>query len=983
MGVMMDIFEFELRYRAYGWLLRFFGDHGEDDVVLKLIQRTDQGALTTKLTETSLETLWDLTKLTYTDTKKDIINEYAQQLFKGKTKADYLERLEYELKVIHEMGYNTYFLVVWDYIDRAKANKIMVGPGRWSVAGSLLSFVLGITALDPLEYDLIFERFLNPGRISMPDIDTDFEDTLRDQVIEYIRQRYGKDNVAHIWTYMTLAAKAAFKDVARVMGIKFDQANKLTSLVTEKTVALSVEKNKDLQDALKADTRLQKIVDVATALEWTVRQTGVHACGMIIAPAPVVTFSPVQYPPKSWSKTLRDESRIVSQYEWPVVESLGLLKMDILWLRNLGIIKHTAKIIVARAKVEGKEPPELISAILSTMSFSPPLDDPKAYAIFAAGDTSWVFQFESDGMRNWLKKLKPNCFDDLIAMVSLYRPWPMEYIPRYIDRKFGKEIVSYMDSELEQILVHYYGEEIAEEQKQKLVEDLDPFMAVTYGIPVYQEQLMRLVQAMAWFSMAEADNLRKWVGKKIREVIEKIKIEFVKKAESFRGYKPETAIWIYEKMIEPAGDYSFNKSHGACYAFISYQTAWLKAHYPLEFHAALLRSVEQEPEKLAWFIQEVQLQGIEITPPRVTSAFEHVAAVGDHLEIGFLGIKGVGSEVAQHIESLRNESGPYTWLGDFLTRCSAYLNKKSLESLAKAGAFDEWWNRQQLVEAVPQMVERCKQQAMPQGWLFGGGGWWLFGVSEFPLPQISMSDSLYPLRMEKEVFNIAVSGHPFDGLYPRCKAKYNFISTINVENFGEFRLCAVVLWISKWMRWGWFLQVEDITWQMEFYFLEKVDLEPFDIVHITWYKGQRFPKADCIRVITHATILQKAKKGWLYDPAQTVAWVRRARKWEIGTPAKINIVTTTLSEPLPEDSWGEIVASIEVITEESTSWVESSEEKQLKPQQVSFQLPDDVMILQHIVKIIKEHPGDIPVQMGDMSVSLSWAWIKKIDEIMN
>ena len=763
------------------------------------------------------------------------------------------------------MGYNTYFLVVWDYIYRAKANKILVWPGRWSVAGSLLSFVLGITALDPLEYDLIFERFLNPGRISMPDIDTDFEDTYREKVIEYIRERYGKDNVAHIGTYMSLAAKAAFKDVARVMWIKYDQANKLTSMVTEKTIALSVEKNKDLQDAMKADGRLQKVIDVATALEWTVRQTGVHACGMIIAPAPVITYSPVQYPPKSWSKTLRDESRIVSQYEWPVVESLWLLKMDILGLRNLSIIKHTAKIIQARTKIAGESLPPIIEEILSTMSFNPPLDDSRAYALFAKGDTSWIFQFESDGMRTWLKKLKPNRFDDLIAMVSLYRPGPMEYIPHYIDRKFGIEKVSYMESELEQTIVQLYGEQIAEEQKIKLIEDLDPFMGITYGIPVYQEQLMRLVQAMAWFSMAEADNLRKWVGKKIREVIEKIKVEFIKKAEQHRGYTPETSTWIYEKMIEPAADYSFNKSHAACYAFISYQTAWLKAHYPLEFHAALLRSVEQEPDKLAWFIQEVQLQGIEIFPPRITSAFEHVAAVEDHLEIWFLGIKWVWSEVAAQIERERAH-GQFTSLGDFLTRCGAFMNKKSLDSLAKAWSFDERGYREQLVEAVPQMVEWCKQQQIQRGSLFGDSGWWLFGITDFPLPSTPKKDPLYVLRMEKEVFNIALSRHPFDGLYPRCRAKYNFITAVNVEWFGEFRICGIVLGMSKWMRWGWFLQIEDITGQMEFYFMEKIDLEPFDIVYITWYKGQRFPKADCVRVLSYEKLVKKASTAWLYDP---------------------------------------------------------------------------------------------------------------------
>lgn len=969
----MDIFEFELRHRAYSWLLQFFGEDVTEEKLLPYIQRTSNGVLQTKLVETSLEQLWEVTRLTYTEHKKQILATYNDQPHQGKTKAIYLERLEYELKVIYEMGYNTYFLVVWDYIHRAKANKIMVWPGRWSVAGSLLSFVLGITALDPLEYDLIFERFLNPWRISMPDIDTDFEDTYRDKVIEYIKQRYGNDNVAHIGTYMSLAAKAAFKDVARVMGIKFDQANKLTSLVTEKTVALSAEKNKDLQDAIKADSRLQKVIEVATAIEWTVRQTGVHACGMIIAPAPVITYSPVQYPPKSGSKTLRDESRIVSQYEWPVIENLGLLKMDILWLRNLSIIKHTAKIIQARAKVNGQETPALIENILSTMSFYPPLDDPRAYALFGTGDTSWIFQFESDGMRTWLKKLKPNCFDDLIAMVSLYRPGPMDYIPRYIDRKFGIEQVAYMQSDLEQILIQLYGEGVAQDEKQKLFEDLNPFMEITYGIPVYQEQLMRLVQAMAWFSMAEADNLRKWVGKKIREVIEKIKIEFIKKAKEHRGYMPETATWIYEKMIEPAADYSFNKSHAACYAFISYQTAWLKAHYPLEFHAALLRSVEQEPDKLAWFIQEVQLQWGEIYPPRVTTAFEHVAAVDDHLEIWFLGIKWVWSEVAMQIERERG-TGTFASLGDFLTRCGAFMNKKSLESLAKAGAFDQWGYREQMVAAVPQMVERCKQQQIPQWWLFGGMGGWLFGVSEFPLPTPAPEDPFFALRMEKEVFNIALSRHPLDGLYPRCRAKYNFITAVNVEWYGEFRICGIVLGMSKGMRWGWFLQIEDITGQMEFYFMEKVDLAPLDIVYITWYKGQRFPKADCIRVLSYTKLLEKAKNAWLYDPEQTVALVRKMRKSELMIPAPVSVVSEQpASSPAPDEDQPVVdMVDIEVQSAQTNDLSEKV-----------FSLPEHAIVLQEMAQIIKHHPWSKRVQIGNLHVTLDAEGIQKLTKLLH
>lgn len=957
-------------------MLDCFGDAYTDDDLLHYIARTDAGTLEKKLVETSVEELRTATEQTYTPQKKILLQQLSAHTFKGKTKADYLARLEYELKVIYEMGYNTYFLVVRDYIHRARSAQIMVGPGRWSVAGSLLSFFLAITDLDPLEYDLIFERFLNPWRISMPDIDTDFEDTFREKVIEYIKQRYGNEKVAHIGTAMSLAARAAFKDVARVMGIKYDQANKLSTLVSEKTIALSVEKNKELQDAMKADTRLEKVVQIATSLEWTVRQTGVHACGMIIAPAPVVYFSAIQYPPKAWSKELRDESRIVSQYEWPIVENLGLLKMDILGLRNLSIIKHTAKIVHARCKRTWEVMPEMLQKSLKTMRFHPPLDDPKAYSIFAAGDTSGVFQFESDGMRTWLKKLKPNRFDDLIAMVALYRPGPMEFIPHYIDRKYGIQQISYMSSELEQVLIQHYGDTVAQEEKRKLIEDLAPFMDTTYGIAVYQEQLMRLVQAMAWFSMPEADNLRKWVGKKIREVIEKIKIEFIKRAASYKDYKTETATWVYEKMIEPAADYSFNKSHAACYAYISYQTAWLKAHYPLEFHAALLRSVEQEPEKLAWFIQEVQLQGIVITPPKINSSFEHVAAIDDHLEIGFLWIKWIGSEVAEQIEQERNTNGMFSSLSDFLRRCSWVINKKTLESLLKAWSLDEYGERSILLQAIPEMIERSKQQNQWWWWLFG---WGFFDTQEFIVPSRSASkDHFFNLRSEKEVFNIPISSHPLDGLYPRCRAKYNFINTVNVENYGDFRLLCVVLSINKWMRGWYFLKVEDISGQMEFYFQDKIDLEPFSIVSITGYKGMRFPKADMISVLSWKQLIQKATTASLYDPERTVAKARVARKW-----------TQVLEVPVSTDRWLESLAHNDA--HEVTSLIEEEDmsgaigEIDWWPSLGTwhiYAMPDNVEYLQKIAAIVKQYPGDKKIQVGTMQLELSEEWQKEMQLLL-
>lgn len=344
----------------------------------------------------------------------------------------------------------------------------------------------------------------------MPDIDTDFEDTMREQVIEYIKQKYGSQNVANIGTFMTMAAKAAFKDVARVMGVNFEQSNRISALITDKTIADSLKTNDDLKTLIEQDDRIKNTLLIAQKLEGTVRQTGVHACGMIIAPAPVTDFSPIQYPPKPGSRELRDETRTVAQFDGHSVEEIGLLKMDLLGLRNLTIIKNCIKIIRAKARKEQKELPEILASFGDTMLFHPPLDDQYTYKkIFHTGDTSGVFQFESDGMKNWLKKLKPTVFDDIIAMGALYRPGPMEFIPHYVERKHGIQEVRYIEQELVQELSQRYGNETMEQEKEKLTQDLQPFMEITYGIAVYQEQLMRIVQAMAGFSLAEADNLRK------------------------------------------------------------------------------------------------------------------------------------------------------------------------------------------------------------------------------------------------------------------------------------------------------------------------------------------------------------------------------------------------------------------------------------------------------------------------------------------
>ncbi len=885
----MDIYEFELRHKSYRWLSTRLKLWRDEETILQLAKKTSGGELENIIQETSVEDLHAKTKETYTWFKVEFIEKQKWVKTISASEQDlseYVERLEYEFKVIHEMWYNTYFLIVEDYIWRAKEQDIVVWPGRWSCAWSLLSYVVGITDIDPLEYDLIFERFLNPARVSMPDIDTDFEDTQRQKVIQYMSHKYGADKVAHIWTYMKLAAKAAFKDVARVFWVKFADANKLTNMITEKSVPLSVEENEDLQKAIANDNRLKKIIDIATRIEWTVRQTGVHACGMIIAPEQTHTYSVIQHPPKAWSGW-RDFDRVVSQYDGWTIEDIWLLKMDVLGLRNLSIIKNTIKILKAQAKQKNIPLEPIYQEFLDTMLFHPPLDDEYVYKkIFWKGDTSGVFQFESDGMKQRLKKLRASEFDDLIAMVSLYRPWPMEFIPNYIDRKHEVERVSYMQPDLKQLLTSTYSEEVMLEEKKRLEDDLTPILGKTYGIAVYQEQLMRISQFLAWFSMAEADKLRKWVGKKIKELIEKIKKEFVTKWVAYKGYKPETLTWVYEKMIEPAARYSFNKSHAACYAYISYQTAYLKAHHPIEFHAALLRSAEENTDRLAQFIWEIKMQWYDIHLPNINVSYDHVAAIDGAIHLWFLSIRWVGSEVAATIMQERQDNWRFSSLTDFLKRCKQVISKKTIESLIMAGAFRDFSDRHTLAKNITKILDRVKSE---QDWGQAAGLFAMTTVewSDLTLQPVPNPWILATLQTEYTAFKTFVSWHPLDGLYPYIRAKYSFISMFkDVDGYWAYTCLGYIKEFIR-NRWGegFFMKIEDLSGEVEFYIKDKLDLMPFMIVGISGYKWGRRASIDQIIVYDLEALIEKASTSGRYDETKTVASVRADRFWSANKDA--------------------------------------------------------------------------------------------------
>ncbi len=754
--------EFFLRYLCFqGMNWRYKSNFSQEDI-FEYIKKKEAVWLTKTLQETEPDELRLISPNFYTSKKKELLSQLDTNI---QLKID---RLEYELFVVHEMGFDAYFLIVSDYINWARKNNIPVGPWRGSAAWALLAYLTWITDIDPLTFDLLFERFLNPARVSMPDIDTDFSDDGRDRVVDYCRQRYGEERVAQICTFGTFAARAAFKDVWRVRWIPFAEMNEVAKFIPEKPgtkLAGALETSPEFKNLYQSSQKFATIIDDALKIEWNVRQIWVHACAVIIAPEDMRHFTALQHPPK-------DQSVTVTQYDAKPLEDIGLLKMDFLWLRNLTIIQRTLEIIEA---VKG----------IKIDILDIPLDDQKVFDVFALGDTTWVFQFESDGMRTWLKSLKPTDINDIIAMVSLYRPGPMQFIQYYIDRKYGKEKVEYMYEELEKVVEKKYGKEVVADERKKLFEDLGPFMDITYGISVYQEQLMRLVQAMAWFSLAEADMLRRWVWKKKKDVVEKIKGEFITKAASFRWYKPETSDYIYEKMIMPAADYSFNKSHAACYAFIAYETAFLKAYYPTEFLTSLMTSDEEDTERIALEVDEVRLKWIELLPPSVNASLKHFTYINDsQIRFWLKAIKWLWDGPIDKILEARKELQwkPFASLDEFMTLVwKEVMNKKALESLIKSWSLDDLGERSTLLENVDNMIRFSRQKDQKketsQIGLFDMGGWqdeWLHLISAKKLPFEQI------LFYEAEVLGFMVSGHPLDGLKPYINARTSWVQSLKI-----------------------------------------------------------------------------------------------------------------------------------------------------------------------------------------------------------
>lgn len=637
---------------------------------------------------------------------------------------DARERLRFELDTIEDMGFASYFLVVWDFVKFARDNDIAVGPGRGSAAGSLVAYCLGITDIDPLKYDLLFERFLNPGRRSLPDIDIDFSPEDREKVLAYVADKYGRQNVAQIITFGTMAARAATRDAGRVMGVPYSVVDKIAKLIPEGpgiSFAGCLRPGQELRDAYDNEAQVKDVIDMALPLESLIRQDSIHAAGVVISDRPLTEYVPLQQ---------KGDAEVVTQFPMKDVEALGLLKMDFLGLRNLDIIKSSLRMIRDSRGVDIE-----LSAI--------PLDDEKTYTMMRRGQSDGVFQFESSGMKDSLKEVQPTCFDDLYALVALYRPGPMQFIPTYARNKRDPEKVTYDDERLREIL--------------------EP----TYGVAIYQEQLMEIAKRMAGFPPAEADDLRKAIGKKNHELLASLKNKFMDGCKG-NNVAPRLADKLWS-LMDAAKDYSFNKSHAVSYAMVAYHTAYLKANYPVEYMAATISSVMSTKDKVPFYVHACRGMGIEVLPPDVNESRNDFSVAGEQIRFGLNAVKNVGSAVIESIVSAREEGGPFTSIYDFCRRVdSTQLNKKALESLVKCGALDSTGaTRKGMLDVMVQSLatgsQRQQDSLLGQGSIFDLASSDVSQDVDPPLsPDEFSSDEL--LRLEKETLGLYVSSHPLANL---------------------------------------------------------------------------------------------------------------------------------------------------------------------------------------------------------------------------
>jgi len=664
------------------------------------------------------------------DYLRDLTYKGAKKRY-GEITQEISERIEQELSIITRMDFAGYFLIVQDFTTEARKRNVFVGPGRGSAAGSVVAYCLGIINVDPMRHDLLFERFLNPERVSPPDIDIDFDDSGRQEVIDYVVEEYGRENVAQIVTYGTMKAKTAIRDVGRVLGVPLQEVDRITKMFPDQPgvntfdKVLNPSKNPESAKDIKQlfdhpDPQVQKMMRFARTLEGSARQTGIHAAGVIIAPGEISEYVPV---------ALSKDKELITQYDGPHAEECGLLKMDFLGLKTLSILKTSIQYVEENHGIwyELDEIPE---------------DDEKTFELYQDGNTIGTFQFESDGMRKYLKQLKPTELDDLIAMNALYRPGPMQFIPEYIDRKHGRADVEYPHPDLEELL--------------------EP----TYGIMIYQEQIMKAAQKIANYSLGEADLLRRAMGKKKKKVMDEQREIFTKRAIE-NGVAEKKAEELFDIMAEFA-NYGFNKSHSAAYSVVAYQTAFFKANYPAEYMAAVLSHNMGDIDKVSKFIEECNRMGITVDPPNINNGQGKFVAVDGRIQYGMEAIKGVGSNVVLEIVKERKENGKFESIYDFARRVdSSICNKRTLESLFQAGAFDELnKNRRQLLQHMEIIISYgSRVQEMEnsnQSDLFGDEGDNASAIDEPELEPVASWSNIERLNKERELIGFYLSGHPLD-----------------------------------------------------------------------------------------------------------------------------------------------------------------------------------------------------------------------------
>jgi len=691
---------------------------------------------------------WEYLKhLTYTGAKERYID----------ITPDVQERVDFELFTIRTMGFAGYFLIVSDFIKAGRDMGVFIGPGRGSAAGSVVAYCIGITNIDPIKYNLLFERFLNPDRKSMPDIDTDFDDAGRQRVIDYVVDKYGKNQVAQIITYGSMAARTSIQDVGRVLDMPLSEVNAMKKLVPETlgiTLRQAIDQVPELKDIFNGNDLRSTVLREAEKLEGSVRNTGVHAAGIIIAPDDLTNIVPVA--------TAKDSDLLVTQFDGRVIEDAGVIKMDFLGLKTLTIIKDALRLIKQNYGLD---------IIIDDV----PLDDPKTFELYQKGDTNGTFQFESDGMQMYLRDLKPDKFEDLIAMNALYRPGPIEYIPNFIKRKHGQEPITFD------------------------LPDMEEYLGETYGITVYQEQVMLLSQKLAGFSKGDADVLRKAMGKKQIEILNKMEAQFMDGAIA-KGHPKDklTKIWTDWKAF---AQYAFNKSHSTCYAFVAYQTAYLKAHYPAEYMAAVLNN-QNSIEKISFFMEECRRMGVPVLGPDINES-DMAFAVNSKGEVrfGLTGVKGVGEKAIESIIEERVANGPYQSIYDFARRSNVRaVNKKSYENLVYGGAFDYFKiNRAQffgktengLLNGIERLIKYANDyqntQNSSQASLFGGGV--ASFIPEPPMPESEEFPLIEKLKYEKDVIGIYLTGHPLDNykleLQRYCNSTVSDLVTIKKARSGE------------------------------------------------------------------------------------------------------------------------------------------------------------------------------------------------------